>query len=215
MQVVDFGCGALAMQFGLALAAADALEEHGTIPSITIMSKDTSEPMKEIGWNVWQSFIEKIAKCPKLNSLQEVCKAMKVDAQDDPGATRWLTALHVAYEENASQVKRELDAQIVEWEPDLVVVTTHEVSEAWAYHPLDYGYTDISHVFSDAGFVLDGEFEEMTMFRSVLFYRQIDDMLNFLGLEDYQFVRNYLTRHPTAWVTTDTFRTQDFLYRRV
>ena len=214
MQVVDFGCGALAMQFGLALAAADALEERGTLPRIGIISEDASEPMPRIGWNIWQCFIEEIANYPELNSLQEVCKVMKFDAQDDAEATRWLTVLHVAYEENAPQVKRELDAQVVEWEPDVIVVTTHEVSEAWAYHPLDCGYTDVSHVFSDAGFVLDGKFEEMTKFRSVLCYRQIDDMLNFLGIEDYQFARNYLTSLSTGWITTKKFETRDFLYVR-
>ena len=212
MQVVDFGCGALAMQFGLALAVADALEERGTVPSIAIMSQDASKPMKDIGWNIWQCFIEEIAKYPELNSLQEVCKVMKFDAQGDPEAVCWLTALHVAYEENAPQIKQGLNAQVVEWKPDVILVTTHEISKDWAYYPVDYGYTDISYVFSEAEFVLDGEFEEMTKFRSVLYYRHIDGMLNFLGAEDHRFVKSYLTILPNKWVTTRDF--QRFLYVR-
>ena len=57
LQVVDFGCGALAMQFGLALAAADALEEHQKLPQVAVVSEDDSEAMKEIGWSIWHNFV--------------------------------------------------------------------------------------------------------------------------------------------------------------
>ena len=50
-QVIDFGCGALAMQFGLALAAADSLEELKVQPRVAIISEDSSTPMRDMGLN--------------------------------------------------------------------------------------------------------------------------------------------------------------------
>ena len=49
LQVVDFGCGALAMLFGLVLAATDTLQKLEALPRIAIVSEDTSQPMKNIG----------------------------------------------------------------------------------------------------------------------------------------------------------------------
>ena len=214
LQVVDFGCGALAMQFGLALAVADTLEERGTVPSIAIMSQDASKPMKDIGWNIWQCFIEEIVNYPELNSLLQVCQTMRFDDQGDPEAVCWLTALHVAYRENAGEVRTALASHIDEHKPALILVTCHPQSAQWAFSPTDLGYTDSSDVFSGTEFVLDGEFEEVTKFRSDLYNNHIANMVDFLGEDDYWFVRNYLTRYPTAWVTTDDFRTRDFLYVR-
>ncbi len=212
MQVVDFGCGALAMQFGLALAAADALEERGTVPSIAIVSQDESEPMKEIGWKIWQCFIEEIAKYPELNSLLKACQAMRFDDQGDPEAVRWLTALHVAYRENVDEVRTALTSRIDEHKPTLVLVTSHPQSAQWAFSPIGHGYTDSSDVLSGAELVLWGEFGAVTQFRADLHDNLIVDMFDCLGEYDYGFVNNYLTMYPTAWVTTRDF--QRFLYVR-
>ncbi len=214
LQVFDFGCGELAMQFGLALAAADAYHTYHRTPKISVVSEDDSEPMKKIGRDIWHNFLGQVSTYPELASLLEICQAMKPSSEHDPKAICWLTALHVAYEENAETVKQQLDFQVSRWKPELVLVTAHEVSEAWAYNPASYGYSDISQVFSGAQFVLDGEFEEVTKFRTDLCDKFIDDMLDFLGAEDYWFARNYLTRLPTGWVTTKKFETRDFLYRR-
>ena len=42
LRVIDFGCGALAVQFGLALVAADTLARHRRLPQITVIPIDTS-----------------------------------------------------------------------------------------------------------------------------------------------------------------------------
>ena len=52
LQVVDFGCGSLAMQFGIALAAADTVVEHGRIPGVAIVSEDNSAPMRDMGLKI-------------------------------------------------------------------------------------------------------------------------------------------------------------------
>ena len=214
LQVVDFGCGALAMQFGLALAAADALEERGTVPSIAIVSQDESEPMKDIGRNIWQCFIEEIAKYPGLNSLQEVCKVMNFDDQGDPEAVCWLTAIHVAYRENAREVRTALTDRICEHKPAVVLATSHPQSAQSAFSPTDHGYTvKCEVVISREKLILGGEFRATTNFRASLHNNHIMGMVHFLG-EDNWFVRRYLRSYPTAWVTTRDFRARSVLYIR-
>ena len=56
LHVVDFGSGALGMQFGVALAVADALEQGQVISEIRIDSIDTSRPMLDLGRGIWAEF---------------------------------------------------------------------------------------------------------------------------------------------------------------
>ena len=163
LQVVDFGCGALAVQFGLALAAADTLEEHDTLPEIAVISCDVSKPMVQIGWELWCRFVDEIAdeaEYPELDTLRQACADMKFDNGGESSATRWLTVFHVAYEENHAQVKRVLDAHVEDEKPDLVLVTSHRNSRPWSYSPVTCGYRDdpapnlpslISRIFSGYG----------------------------------------------------------------
>ena len=108
LEVFDFGCGALAMQFGLALAAADRFKNRQTLPQVAIISCDTSEHMKTIGWRIWHRFVEVVAASPELVTLQQFCRGMKFSRLNDLNGMRWLTALHVAYSENADAVQEGL-----------------------------------------------------------------------------------------------------------
>ena len=214
LQVVDYGCGALAMQFGLALAVADTFEHP---PQVALISEDISEPMKTIGWKMWSNFVKEIAKHPELSSLLRVCQEMKSDDQNDPRAFCWLTALHVAYEENADDVKSELDAQVAHWEPDLVLVTTHKVSEDWAYCPPDNGYSDHSEVFSGTNIALRGRFHASTYFRQELcedYIGDTPDALELLDEDDFWFTRNYLKQLPTNWFTSAISDARRLLYTK-
>ena len=118
LEIFDFGCGALAMQFGLTLAAADALYERGTFPRIVIISCDASKDIREIGWKIWKCFTKEIANCamyPELGPLRHVCRNMQFERSKPKGiypGTRWLTVLHVTYKENAAEVKKELDERV-------------------------------------------------------------------------------------------------------
>ena len=55
---------------------------------------------------------------------------------------------------------------------------------------------------------MKGNFERTTGFRRLLYETCVKTLL---PGDDDRFVRNYLTRLSTAWVTPD-FRTTDFLY---
>ena len=137
LHVGDFGCGAFAMQFGLALAVAETQEKRDGYPKIAIVSKDRSDDMRYIGKKMWHRFIREIrdkGKYPELEQLWEVCVAIKIlNRHGRVAATRWLTVLHVAYEENAKEVKSRLDTAVSKWKPDVVLVTAHPMAYEWAY----------------------------------------------------------------------------------
>ncbi len=213
LSVIDFGCGALAVQFGLALVAADTLAGRGRMPQIAVLPLDTSEPMKSIGWSIWNQFTDEIERYPELCALQRVCNDMRFDNEFRTEAVVWLTALHVAYEENADEVEGAL-ADIIEREhPNVVLVTTQGISVTHAFSAEAYGYSNQSDVFFGTVFELEGRFEAATRFRSDLYDDRIDLQPTMLLPVADDFVRNYLKRHPTAW-TTPRFDTSEFLYTR-
>ncbi len=213
LSVIDFGCGALAVQFGLALVAADTLAKRRKLPQIAVLPIDTSEPMKSIGWSIWSQFTDEIERYPELRALQSVCNEMKFDNEHRTEAVVWLTALHVAYEENTEEVESAL-ADIIEREqPNVVLVTTQGSSATHAYSAEAYDYSNQSHAFFGTEFELEGRFEVATRFRSNVYDDRIDLQPTMLVPAADDFVRNYLKRHPTAW-TTPRFETSDSLYIR-
>ena len=198
LEVFDFGCGALAMQFGLALAAADTMKKHHTCPEITIASRDKNKSMRRIGKKLWRRFVDEIADektYPELNTLRQVCTTMKVGNYGNPSATRWLTVLHVAYRESAAEVKKALDARISKTEPDVVLVTAHPGFDGWAYS-LDEstGYRKREKGFGLKNLKLfDGRFKETRDFRWSLFTENIKHVGDSLNPEDEEFSRVYLS----------------------
>ena len=60
LQVVDFGCGTLAMLFGLALSAAETHRKDHAHPQISIDLIDQSNDMRRIGLNMWFRFVKEI-----------------------------------------------------------------------------------------------------------------------------------------------------------
>ena len=73
LHVVDFGCGTLAMQFGVALAAADALQRGQTLNSIKIDLIDSSQPMIDFGLKIWSRFKKEVENNERLADLSEAC----------------------------------------------------------------------------------------------------------------------------------------------
>ena len=87
LQVVDFGCGALAMQFGLALMAADTLENRGSYPRMAIVSTDSRDEMPRIGRQMWCRFVEEIddaRKYPELDALRQREPCDRLCRSDQP-----------------------------------------------------------------------------------------------------------------------------------
>ena len=215
LHVMDFGCGTMAMQFGLALAAADSVAQLRTVPRVNIFSEDSSQPMIAIGRRIWETFTSEIAsrrKYPTLNALRRVCRDVTSEAHRKDADTSWISVLHVAYEENAPQVESALAGRIRQERPELVVVTAHPRSVASTFSPLSYGYYEDRAAFRGAVFLLNGEFARTSKFRQDVYNDSVAP-IRLLSDDDDSFVRNYLTRYPTDW-TTPFLESTDFLYIR-
>ena len=218
LQVVDFGCGALAMQFGLALAGAETLRKFSKRPELAIAYTDKSDHMPHIGEKMWRRFIEEIAdtdKYPRLGDLRQVCSTMKIrEGYGRTEATRWLTALHVAYEENVDAVKDELDEGVGTWEPDMVLVTTHPMADEWAYSPYERAaYQEDQKVLSaDDLAPFDGSLEATTKFRRSL-YDSYNGTIDRVADSQGEKLISYFLSNPVSW-NPSHFESTCFLYLR-
>ena len=218
LQVVDFGCGALAMQFGLVLAGAETLRKLGKCPNIAIVSTDESDHMKEIGKKSWVRLIKEVAdkdKYPRLKDLRQVCSTLKFrNKPRHSEETCWLTALHVAYEENADAVKDELDAEVGKWEPDIVLVTTHPKADDWAYVPYDrVAYRECQNVLSaDDLEPFNGSLDATTRFRRNL-YDSYKEMLDHIADSQGEKPISYFLNNEVSW-NPSKFESKYFLYLR-
>ena len=168
LEVFDFGRGALAMNFGLSLASSNSCRK--TPSRIFINGLDPSESMQKIGWEIWDCFVEEMCDVNnyrELRSLRRACFNMKFERQCNVTAKRWLTAFHVVYPENASEVKQNLEVIVKDKNPDAVLVTSHPSDERHAFSPLKLGYKKISSSFLDRQFTIkpDHVFQEIKKFR--------------------------------------------------
>jgi len=132
LYVYDFGCGALAMQFGVALAAADALRKGQKLDSVYIASSDTSKAMISIGVKVWKQFKSEARKEPCLSFLSQACEMIEAQIingrparKSSADEIRWLSAIHTAYKTNQEEVKSDLDLLRADLNPDIGFATSH------------------------------------------------------------------------------------------
>ncbi|MXY47627.1 MAG: hypothetical protein F4Y44_11780 [Chloroflexi bacterium] len=159
LRVLDYGCGALAMQFGVALATADALEEMQSISEIRIDSLDTSQAMVEMGQKIWEQFKIEASKDSNLRYVSLACEIINPQIilltnlpsmigvnSNTAWATAWqsecwLGALHAVYDDNRDNVQRWLNSIVDRLNPDICFATTHSskdylIREVWDF--IDY-----------------------------------------------------------------------------
>ena len=124
-QVIDYGCGAWAVQFALAILLAEKEELQGS----AVYGIDPNEPMREIGKRLWVKLRETVENGSSgqylgaclyttLGSMEESCSyhASLADAvahlQPAPVSGPdccWFTALHAIYEANRIDLKGVFD----------------------------------------------------------------------------------------------------------
>lgn len=135
LYVFDFGCGALAMQFGVALAIADALQKNQKIYSAYVVSYDKSKDMKTIGKKVWKQFRSEVSsaaqKDASLSYLEQACELIATDKPfrvPQNNEISWISAIHAAYDANQDKVKKKLDLLTNKIRPNVGFVTSHVMS---------------------------------------------------------------------------------------
>ena len=134
LHVVDFGCGALAMQFAVAWAAAEAIERGSIIDSIIVESYDPATAMIEVGLKFWEQFESDTSKEPQFRSLSTVFDRMITQQHgaleslfpcDEPIVTeeRWVTAVHTVYQINLESVRSDLSRVTGQFLPDVGILS--------------------------------------------------------------------------------------------
>ena len=160
LHVVDYGCGALAMRFGVLLAVADALEAGKHIRNVKIDSLDPAVPVVQLGVEIWDRFLQLVSskKDNKLRWLMQAIGTMErphpnlqlgvqlKEIEDTPFAAHWLSAIHVVYggpQGNSGEVKENLLYLREAISPDLGLITTHNSKAEMALEvsPFDGSYS--------------------------------------------------------------------------
>ena len=195
LHFVDFGCGALAMQFGVFLAAADAIERGQSITEIKIDSIDTSQAMVSIGQKIWEQLKREVGRNPSLSYLDrayEVIQPIHLIIQEIGTIERvefarnssvWVSAIHAVYDDNKNVLQQSLKLLVDRFKPDVCFASTHILSkpllsEVWSF--ADDRYDVISHDDVQPSFV--DELAEITQWRRELNSNlpQIDPILWYL-----------------------------------
>ena len=133
LQVADFDAGRLAMQFGLALAVADALECDERIAGVWLDAIDTGLPMMELGKRLWQVLASEVGSRAGLHFLTEAAHLIQWHGFHEQhhsvrkltGMNRWVSALHTLYEGSESEVGSALSDLCDTLDPDRVLVTSY------------------------------------------------------------------------------------------
>ena len=125
LYLLDFGCGTLATQFGLALAIADLRDEQ-PVKSVRVRPIDASEPMRSLGKKAWDRFGELVGESAELAALSDTINSTTfTDDSPTSGEECWLSAMHVVYQANKGDVTKSLALHESETRPRVGFITSH------------------------------------------------------------------------------------------
>ena len=196
--VVDFGCGTLAMQFGVVLAAADALHQGQPLTSIRIDLIDSSQSMIDFGLKIWKQFKKEAGRNEQLASLSEACDLVSIetlaageDPTIDPKYSRWMSAMHVLYNENREDVKKELYRLSNAITAHVGFITYHSSSYALAKSVSPFNSEGYELLSPDVQLLL----KQPDSFSNPKIWNVRYDLCDQIDryVEDDWFVRNYLS----------------------
>ncbi len=141
LDIVDFGSGALAMEFGLALAVFDAQGRGIAVPEINVYLIEPSNAMTRIGFGLWQRFMiatrddvavdsasGSAASSLGASSMRLRCIADPSDIETSCDADRWLVSMHAYYRDGAEGIRWELMEIRNNFNPRLGLMTFHHAN---------------------------------------------------------------------------------------
>ena len=133
LRVIDYGCGALAAQFALAIYSAIHAPDDSSSPNMSIHGVDPSDTMRKIGDKLWMELWGITEQCSDLKPLYHACDAISSTscsvgchhelADTKPSARSWLLAMHVVYEETKDEVRDSLMEICSEHKPERRIMT--------------------------------------------------------------------------------------------
>ena len=114
LHIVDLAAGTLAMQFGAAIAVAEALTRSENIQEMAVDSIDINPKMLQAGQKAWDRFIDVVSDDDKLTAVSEACQRIKTqtfiraDTVPNRNGECWLSCLHGVYEQNCDTLRQAL-----------------------------------------------------------------------------------------------------------
>lgn len=140
LHIIDVGCGALPVQFAMAIIAT-AYQRDGN--NLTVIGIDPSQPMQQIGKSLWLEFRSILSAHPKLSDLSRTCECMNTNYKlfdshtsfyrSEGGLSEgnlrpecWIVVVHAIYESNKNRIKGALRALHSQYSPSVTLVTCHE-----------------------------------------------------------------------------------------
>ena len=128
--IVDFGAGALAVQFAAAIAAADAVERGNPINRIRVDSIDTSPCMMQFGEHMWKWFTILVGVMEPNGALDQALRSidygthMSIQSVEPvTDATCCLAAINAVYDQNKRNVTSDLNSLVTKFQPSLVLTS--------------------------------------------------------------------------------------------
>ena len=208
LHVVDFGCGALAMQFGVCLAVADSLEQGQTIRKVRVDSIDTSQSMIDVGLKIWKEFKNLIEQDERTHLLCYVRQAIQLmdiqtctsyeEIRKQAKADRWMSSLHTVYPANFIGVKKALSSIYKTVTPLAGFITSHEANAIRA--KLTSPFTDSEYhklETSSIAYQIVGYLPKLTQWRNTLKQIVLQPSAD-AKIGDPDFVSRYLS-NSVAW----------------
>ena len=144
LHIKDFGSGALAMQFAVALTMEQALVEGWMVEPVRIDSYDVSHAMIELGVQVWERLTSEGNGTPNSAILRRISRELldphyfagegeiykahrpSILAKDDGlERERWFSAVHAVYEETLDPTKESLSRVAALFEPAVGLFSCH------------------------------------------------------------------------------------------
>lgn len=164
--VIDYGCGAWAVQFALAILNAERREPAD--PGVAVYGIDSNEPMREIGRRLWNRFGQIVAASTgehpfferlhdALDSIEATssCHAsydealQRCDLLGQRLADCWFTAVHAIYETNSTDMKSVLGGVCEKQVPVHELATFRKASSPMYFWG---GYPNWKPFFAELGF---------------------------------------------------------------
>lgn len=130
--IVDYGCGNLAMLFGVSLARG---RRHRTRPPIGLLGIDPSRAMRRLGERLWDDGGELRDRRTHIASRPE---DFVEGLEDQPtyATETWFIAMHAVYENNRDRLPEVLERFSKKYSPRETIVTCHQMHENLARRAL-------------------------------------------------------------------------------
>lgn len=141
LQIVDFGCGALAYEFGVLLALqSSAMQRVGMDVSVSLFEPHSA--MLRVGMHIWRRLLDLTGHDARIDvggatstvrvgsatiRLARISQFPTIHPQ--PDAQRWLVAMHACYADSKCSIKRDLSHFQETLRPHVGLFTFHHAAE--------------------------------------------------------------------------------------